>query len=63
MCIPDEQPVKDRERPAGSSPPAKIIWSAGPWRGHTDVPEPVFYDKIDRRLMDTFPASDAVAQY
>ncbi|HXR88809.1 MAG TPA: hypothetical protein VN750_00855 [Steroidobacteraceae bacterium] len=25
--------------------------------------EPIVYDEIDRRLMDTFPASDAVARY
>jgi len=25
--------------------------------------EPLVYDEIDRRLMDTFPASDAVARY
>jgi len=25
--------------------------------------EPILYDEIDRRLMDTFPASDAVARY
>ena len=26
-------------------------------------PAPVLYDALDRRLMDTFPASDAVARY
>ena len=28
-----------------------------------DVDEPEVYDEIDRRLIDTFPASDAVARY
>jgi hypothetical protein len=25
--------------------------------------EPIVYDEVDRRLIDTFPASDAVARY
>lgn len=35
----------------------------GESRPHRMDVQPVIYDKIDRRLMDTFPASDAVAQY
>jgi len=33
-------------------------------RSHgNEVDEPDGYDEIDRRLIDTFPASDAVARY
>lgn len=42
--------------------PAAPSTSAQALPPRTDAVE-VVYDKVDRRLMDTFPASDAVAQY
>lgn len=57
---------RDAQHPlerARSGSPAEGVWKAGPWPEATEVPPPVLYDEIDRRLMDTFPASDAVARY
>ena len=48
---------------ASCGAPAEGVWKAGPWPEAMEVPPPVLYDEIDRRLMDTFPASDAVARY
>jgi len=63
MTAPDPRHLEDDELRASRGPPAKETWSASRWPEATDVPTPVLYDKVDRRLMDTFPASDAVAQY
>jgi len=43
--------------PAPPRPPARIDADRAPARAGDD------YDELDRRLMDTFPASDAVARY
>lgn len=61
MTIPDAQSVLENERRAHGAP-AERKESAGASPRRTDAVE-VVYDKVDRRLMDTFPASDAVAQY
>lgn len=45
-------------RPRNSPAPAKQrVPAEGP------AQEAETYDRVDRRLMDTFPASDAVARY
>lgn len=36
-----------------------MSWPATPQK----LEPPAEYDEVDRRLMDTFPASDAVAHY
>ena len=45
-------------RPRNSPAPAKAPVPTGNAGQDAD-----FYDRVDRRLMDTFPASDAVARY
>ena len=61
MTIPDAQAVLELERRAHGALTERKE-SAGALPRRTDAVE-VVYDKVDRRLMDTFPASDAVAQY
>ena len=46
-----------RPRKAPPRPPARIDADRASARAGDD------YDELDRRLMDTFPASDAVARY
>jgi hypothetical protein len=62
MNIPDAQAALENESRAHPRAPAGKEESAGALPLRTDAVE-VIYDKVDRRLMDTFPASDAVAQY
>lgn len=63
MTIPDAQPVHESEMRAHRRPLADSGGGAGALPPRTDARGAVLYDKVDRRLMDTFPASDAVAQY
>lgn len=60
MSIPDQRSAKRRGRVVG--PTVKRASTASRSPEHKEVRAPI-YDKVDRRLMDTFPASDAVAQF
>jgi len=64
MTFPDDARVAHQnEVPAGCTPQTDRVRNTRPWLEPADSHAPVVYDKVDRRLMDTFPASDAVAQY
>ena len=64
MTIPDEaQAADDNKVPTGCRPQSDRSENAKPGSEPTNGHVPVLYDKVDLRLMDTFPASDAVAQY
>ena len=63
MTFPDDaRAAHHDEVPAGCRPQTETV-NTRPWAEPADSQAPVVYDKVDRRLMDTFPASDAVAQY
>jgi hypothetical protein len=49
-------------RSSFTRPPRVRPESSPPLRPSAPITE-VVYDAVDRRLMDTFPASDAVARY
>jgi hypothetical protein len=47
-------------------PPRELLAKASAASRHASTPVrflPPEYDEVDRRLMDTFPASDAVGRY
>ena len=63
MTFPDDARAGHHdEEPAGVRPQSGTV-NTGLRAEPADSYAPVVYDKVDRRLMDTFPASDAVAQY
>lgn len=63
MTVSDSKTLCGKEVRGPCPPKAEQAWNAAPRPHSVEARAPVVYDKVDYRLMDTFPASDAVAQY
>lgn len=63
MTVSDSQTPYGKEARASYRPRIDRVRNARPSSAPAEARAPVLYDKVDYRLMDTFPASDAVAQY
>lgn len=63
MTISNPETPRGNEVRGRDRPPAENHLTARPWSKPAEALAPILYDKVDYRLMDTFPASDAVARY